>query len=812
MSRPIYAIFFIILSLNHAYGKTPGEISGFIHDHNSSPVKGVIINLLKATDSSLTERTLTNDQGYFYFTGVSSGEYIIYVQSINYEPFYTKRIDYDGAKATVIPPIYLNAKINTLKDIVINTQKPLIERKDGKVIVNITRSITGSGKSAWDLLQASPGVSVDNNNAISIQGKNGVMIYIDGRPTYLSIDQVVARLKNMNADNIQSIEISAQPSSQYDAQGTAGIINIITKKNAVKGTSGSISASYNQGAYPEYSFDGSISHRLKQISIYGSADYNNSKGYNDQDITRRFYNLKADTLVSDNRQSIHKYLQGNNFEYKAGFDCFFSDKSTVGIMFNSVTNHLSSSAANISKTFHPGSTLGMNTVSDSKTRASWINNSLNTHYKKEIDSLGQSVNIDLVYAKFNSRSDQQYTTSYFNQTGDENSISKMTGSLPLDIDIKAGHLDYTLPLDKNTKLSMGIKSSYVQTDNRVEYDTLSAPGKWVRDSSISNKFLFRENINAAYVSFDKVFHHGWQLQAGLRGEITNAKGHQYSPDSTNSRNYFQFFPAVLLQKKFGNGHAAQFSFNRRIDRPDYQDLNPFRYYLDPYLYNIGNPFLQPQISTSLGVSYSLKNYLTASLGYSQISDAMIQVLYQDTISTTAYLKQTNLERTTNIALNISSAIPVAKWFTTNNSMNLFRNSTQGLYQGLQMHYGQTSIQFNSINIFKLPKNYSVEVSGFYNSKVLYGLLFMEKQYQLSFGIQKNIFKNQTGTIKLSVSDVFKNLSSGGSTHINNLINTDFMNRWDSRRASLTFTYKFNSGSKVSNKQHLNNDEQNRIKK
>jgi hypothetical protein len=191
---------------------------------------------------------------------------------------------------------------------------------------------------------------------------------------------------------------------------------------------------------------------------------------------------------------------------------------------------------------------------------------------------------------------------------------------------------------------------------------------------------------------------------------------------------------------------------------------------------------------------------------------MIQVLYQEAGNTTAYLQPTNLKATTNIALNISSGISVTNWFTTNNSVNIFRNTTEGIYQNLETNYGKTSFQFNSINSFSLPHDYGIELSGYFNSSVLYGFFVMEKQYQLSFGIQKSLFKNKNGNIKFSVSDIFKNLTSGGSMHVNHIINTDFMNWWDSRRAALTFTYRFSKGNKASAPSASQNDEQNRIKK
>lgn len=790
-----------------------GEIKGVIKDTSSQPLPGVTVSLLNSEDSTLVARTLTDDHGVFHFMEQSTGIYLISAQAVNYEIIYSPIFNYNNSEEVVLPPIFLLQKVAVLNEITVKYQKPLIQQKGGKIIVNVAGSIISAGKSVWELLQSSPGVNVDNNNnEVSLQGKNGVGILIDGKPMYMSADQIVGILKNMNANEIESIEIITNPSSQYDAQGSAGIINIVTKRSMAKGDAGSFSGSYSQGYYPKYSFATNVSHRSKRVSIFGNLDYNNSVGFNDQNISRHLFNLLEDTLISINRQFIHKMMRSNYFDYKTGLELNFSDRSMLEILYNSAANHSRTNATNESLSFGPNKIFNGGSVADSKTKELWRNNILSASYNNEFDSLGQSIYVGLLYTSFNSHSDQSYSTNYFNHNNDVYANSRRNGELPLKINIMTGKVDYRLPFNKVTKILIGIKTSYAETNNSVEYDTLSSAAKWMRDSAISNLFVYNENINSAYLNFDKLFEHEWSVQIGIRGELTRSRGHQYTPDSTNDLNYFQLFPSVFIQKKFNKYHTVSLSFSRRIDRPNYQDLNPFRYYLDPNLYNIGNPFLRPQIGNSLETSYSFKNYFKASLNYSYIRDAMVQVLYQDSSSTAAFLKQSNLKNVKNLSLNIYAGISITNWLTTNTSVNLFKNSTEGVYQGMQIHRSLNSIQFNSTNVFKLPKNLWLEVTGLYTSKVLYGLLFMEKQYQLSFGIQKSLFKKQQGSIKLSVSDIFNNLTSGGEMHINNLINTEFMNHWDSRRAALTFTYRFNNGYNNARDKPFESNEQGRIKK
>ncbi|MDR0791922.1 MAG: TonB-dependent receptor [Chitinophagaceae bacterium] len=810
----VITIMVLLMLTQSAFARLREGVKGNVKN-GTKPIAGATISLLNAKDSSLVKLAVTNNDGAFEIEQAKPGEYLILAQAINYNDYYSRKIHLNSEDALYdMADIQLEETSKNLNAVTVTTSKPFIEQKIDRTVINVANSITSAGSTVWELLQKSPGVAVnDNDNSISLQGKSGVVVFIDGKPTYMSQDQLANMLKNMDANNIQSIELMPHPPAQYDAAGNAGVINIITKKSKIKGTSGSVSASYGQGVYSNQSISGNITHRTGKINLFGNLSDYKYEGFSKQDIGRNFYDANTDKLSLISRQTTNNHWKGNYFEYKAGMDYYITEKQTLGILLNGAGSPRHQFNTTISNFYDPQNVLQSTVYTRNNFDPShWHNNTADLNYKIEMDSLGKSFAADFSYTKFNSSGSQLFSTypdsiDYAQQTN----AAQMRGSLPSNINIFVGKIDYVHPIDKDTKIEAGAKTSFVTTDNNVRYDSLTS-GQWQLSNSLSNHFKYTENINAAYINFSKQFKKGWSLQLGLRGEQTVSKGEQITIDSTVNRNYFQLFPTAFVQKKIGDNHTFGVNYSRRIDRPDYQDLNPFRYYLDKYTYGVGNPFLQPQITNSLGISYSFKSYLNAEFSYSKTSQAMSQVLYQNTQDSVTYQTNSNLNTVKNISLNLSSSVAVTKWFNTNNSLNIFRNSTEGIYQTVPINFHQTSFQFNSTNTFKLPKDYAIELSGFYNSKALYSTIYVWHQAQISLGAQKSFLKNKNATIKLNVRDPFNMLYNHATSRVGYLMDLYSIAHWDNRRVTLTFSYRFSKGAKVKEHNNSSNDEQNRIRK
>jgi hypothetical protein len=797
------------------------HVSGRVMDVQNKPVPYATVTLIKATDSSLVKGAITDEAGNYSFSPATSGKYRVSASVIGMVKAFSKPFDLSAAHPTVsLSGLVLRQTNNQLKEVSVTASKPFIQHEIDKTVVNVENSIVSAGNSAWEILQKSPGITVDNsNNTIRLQGKTGVVIYIDGKPSHLSQEQLANMLKNLNASSIQSIEIMTQPSSKYDAAGNAGIINIVTRKSKEAGFSGSATAGFTQGKYSRENGGLDLNYREGKLNLYGNYNYTHAKWWNDNYITRNFYDGTGKTYSTRTEQYGYHTTPANSHNFKAGADYYLDDKNTIGFMMSGNINTSKGNRNNTTWFKNPDASLQSTSLTHNTSNGDWTNYTYDLNYQGRFDSSGRELDVDAAYSRFDNTSLQHYRTDTYypdgspfpdTETAPNPNIRK--GSLPSLIEIRTAKMDYTLPLKHQTKVEFGAKYSLVTSDNNVQYNKLdNQTQQWAFDSA-TNHFKYTENINAAYVNFNRQFKKGWGLQLGLRGEQTISKGHQFTNDSTVKRNYFQLFPSAFLSKKINKNNTLNFSYSRRIDRPDYQSLNPFRYYLDPYTYEEGNPFLQPQLTNSIKFSYSYKSLLTAAVSYSNTSDVMSQVLKQDDSAKITYQTDENLSRMQNIGLDITLSIPVTNWWMSNNFINAFYNKYQGEFLGGELNFGQAAYTFNSTNTFTLPQGFTAELSGFYNSAMQWSIFSIRPQYAVSFGIGKT-FLDKKASLKLNVNDVFDTQHSFASVRYQNLDVTS-LNHWDSRRVSLTFTYHFNKGNvkPVHHHQSAIEEEQNRIKK
>ncbi len=812
MKKLLFTLFVLLnISLVRLHAQTiQGHVSG-----NGHAVGNASVNLLKAKDSSLVKAVLSNDSGRFVFQYGKEGDYLIQVQAVGYDNYYAQPFSYKKESVT-LPEVLLTEKQKDMNAVVVSTQKPFIQQQIDKTIVNIASSVTAVGSNVWEVLDKVPGVIVDNsNNAVSLQGKSGVMIYIDGKPTYLSGDQLANLLKGMDAGNIQNIEVMTHPPAQYDAAGNAGIINIVTKKNKVKGFNGSLTAGYGQGRFPRQNHNGTFNYRNGKFNVFGNLGYYKGIGWNGNQISREF---AASAVVPTPITSVQDAYHRNKWEgysYKIGVDYYLDSSNTIGVAVNGEINPNSSIGNNVTN-FSSLSKLDSVVTTGNTEGSRWTSITYDVNYKHDFKKEGSYIMADFTYAKFNNKSLQDYDTRKYDAAGNLLQNSGLNpflrqGNLPSLIEIKTGKLDYVLPLSGNAKLSAGWKSSFVVSDNNAQYFNWINNG-WYTDSSVTNHFKYKENVNAGYLNFNKEFSKGWSIQLGLRGEQTVSNGHQYVGDSTVKRNYFQLFPTIFMQKKIGENNTYGLTYNRRIMRPDYEDLNPFVYYLDPYTYSQGNPFLQPQIANSVEASYAFKSLVVASLNYTHTSKVMTDLLKQDDATRVTYQTKDNLGTTDNITLNVSLNIPVTKWWTSNNNLSAWRNIIDGMYENEPVRFRKNTFSYNATNTFTLPKGFKAELSGSYHSPLIWGLFQIGSQYQVNFGIQKNVLKDNA-TIKVNVNDIFRTNRSLVNILYGN-IDAYVSNRWDSRRLNVSFTWRFKKGASVKARSHDGSgadEEQSRIK-
>jgi hypothetical protein len=792
--------------------QTGGKISGSIQDGgNQKIIDASTISLLKAKDSSLVKAAVTDKEGNFLFENVKDGRYILLATSIGHSKTYSRPLEVSAtANVIAVGILQLVPADKSLSEVTLTSKKLFIERKADKTILNVDAMISNTGSTALEVLEKAPGVTVDKDGNISLKGKQGVLIMVDGKQTYLSGPELTNMLRNMSSNQLEQVEIMTNPSARYDASGRSGIINIKTKKNKQKGFNGSASTSYSQGVYSRTGNNLNINYKNSKVNLFSTFSANYRNNYQELDIYRRYTNTDKTTKAIFEQNSFSTRHNGN-YNAKLGADFYLSKKTTMGVVLSGVTNPQAQSGENTS--FLKGKTGLVDSIVQamSSEHSKWKNGSVNINLKHVFDTTGREITFDADYLRYQSNKDQSfintsYSPAWVLKTGDN-----LVGELPSDIKIYAAKIDYTHPLKKGAKLEAGLKSSYVETDNTAGYfsvvGNLKSP-----DYEKTNRFDYRENINAAYLNFNKEMKK-WSLQTGFRLENTNYKGHQFGnpakKDSTFDNSYTSLFPTLFVGYNPSQKNQFSFSYGRRINRPDYEDLNPFLFFLDKYTYGAGNPFLKPMYSHVLEVSHTFRQFLTTTVNYSYTKDLFSETFQQKEYAT--IVSQGNYGTMNDAGISESVQIPVAKWWNMNVYTEAKYNHFKGLLYGDNVDVHATTFLGNISNQFKFKKGWSAELSGFYRTKGIQGQIQIKSLGQMSTGVQKQILKNK-GTIKLNINDVLNSRNPRGEINFQNTEAT-FRQHQDNRTATVSFSYRFGKPIKGMQKRKTGGagDEQNRVK-
>ena len=791
-----------------ATGKVTGTISG-----SEKPVDAATVRLLNAKDSSVVKLGVTLKTGKFELEKIKEGNYLLSVQAIGYKKYYSSPFLLSSdASVKHFNTIELATATNKLEEVTVASKKQLIEQKIDRTIINVDASPTNVGSSALEVLEKSPGITVDKEGNISLKGKDGVLILVDGRPTHLSGADLANMLRNMNANQLEQIEIMTNPPAKYDAAGNAGIVNIKTKKNKQFGYSGSFTLGYGQGFYPKLNEGFNFNYRKGKINVFTNLSHNYRRGFGELDIFRNFLNSSTKAVESHFDQQARMNNENNSFNGKLGIDYSASRKTTFGVVLNGSVSPGDFQNRNINNLYNPPGTLVEVTKALSTQEENWKNFSTNLNFRHVIDSAGKEITADVDYVTYDADQHHRLTNSYFTPSGiEKRKADTLYGNLPQLINIYSGKIDYLHPLKKGARFEAGVKTSFVKTDNNAQYDTVHY-GMMMRDHNRSNFFIYEENINAAYVNLSGPLSNRWSGQLGLRVENTIAKGRQVTTNENFDRNYTQLFPTAFLQYKANDNNSFVLNYGRRIRRPNYESLNPFIEYLDKYTYQQGNPNLRPQFSHNVEFSHSFKSAITTTLNYTKTTDIISPVIEQITEDTLTYVKKANIANQEQFGISVSTAIPVTKWWTSNIYLNAFNNTFSGPVNGEFVTVKATSFSVNGSQQFKFSKTETFEISGWYRSAGLEGVINTRPAGMMSIGYSKQVMKGK-GTLRLNLRDVFLSQQFRASTKYGT-VDAVFSEIRDSRVLNIGFTYRFSKGKLNANNQKRRtsgaSDEQSRV--
>ena len=764
------------------------KISGSIKKDASEAASSATIALLKNSDSTILKYAIVKKDGNFELINIAAGIYLLKASHIGYKTLYVP-VDFQSTDL-LLKPIVLKKEETNLAGVTVSSAKPIIEVKADKTILNVEGTINATGNDGLELLRKSPGVMIDKDDNISLAGKNGVNVYIDGKPSPLSGADLTNYLKSLQSSQMESIEIITNPSAKYDAAGDAGIINIKLKKNKTFGTNGNFNAGFNQGFYPKFNAGLGLNHRNKNINVFGTYNYNNGKSR--MQINSRKEQL--DTLFVQNNVMNFK---NNTHGFKVGADYFLNKKSTIGAVVNgnfSDMEFTTSGPMYFTEISSGTQVKVMNATNDNKMPRNDVNANLNYRFSAG----GKEFSIDADYGFYNIKSDQYQPNFYYDGTGTvETNRAIYNMVAPTNIDIATLKSDYEQDF-KGGKLGIGGKTSFVKTNNNFKSYNVFTTGN-VLDTGKSNKFDYKENINALYVNYARQYKKGFMVQLGLRAENTNltgtSNGYRWDTnswekyDTTFKRNYTGLFPSAAVTFNKNPMKQWTFSYSRRIDRPAYQDLNPFEFRLNEYSYMKGNTDLRPQYTNSFGVTNVYKYKLTTSFNYSHVKDIFARVP-DTTDKTKGFLTKKNLATQDIFALNISYPFQYKKYSffaTLNSNYAHYQADFGGGDRNIDLKV--FALTYYMQNSFKFGKGWTGELSGLYISpSVWQGTIKSDAMGMVDVGLQKTILKN-TGNIKLVVSDIFKTMKWGGKSDFAGVSST-FNGHGELTQVKLNFSYRF----------------------
>jgi hypothetical protein len=766
------------------------QVSGTAKDAQGNPVKSATISLLAAKDSSVKKLEASKENGAYSFSNIANGRYLVKATSVGYQQAYSAPFEVSGSNVKV-PDLQLSKLSADLKGVVVTAQKPLLQVKADKMIVNVEGTINAVGSDALELLRKSPGVLVDKDDNLSLAGKNGVQVYIDGRPSPLGGQDLANYLKSLNSDQVEAIEIISNPSAKYEAAGNAGIINIRLKKNKSLGTNGSVNAGWNIGTYAKYNTGINLNYRNKKINLFGNYGFNKGKNENNIGINRSV----ADSLFNQKGMII---MDNESHNFKAGLDYFIDKKNTIGVMVNG--NLSSPSISNKAVTpisYIPTGKVDRILVADNSSTRKSNNINFNLNYNYTVTG-GKSLVVNADHGTYDLNSNQYQPNIYYDETGNtviNSIIYRMIA--PTTININSVKADWEQPFQKGT-LGFGGKYANVKTDNDFQrYDVNGSIEQLDKDRS--NRFVYKEDISALYVNYNRAFK-GFAVQAGVRMEhtvsdgVSNGQkktGGNYSPYTEGfNRSYTDFFPSAAIT--FNKKPTNQFSltYSRRIDRPNYQNLNPFEFKLDEYTFQKGNINLRPQYTNSIGLTNTYKYKLTTTLNYSHVKDLFAQV-FDTAEKSKAFISQRNLATQDIVSLNISYPFRYKMYSMFANVNSFYTSYTADYGAGRKINVKAGGLSLYVQNSIKFAKTFTAELSGFYNAPTVYqGTIKAKSLWSMDAGLQKQVMKGK-GTIKASVSDVFHTLKFRGTSDFAGQISHINAN-WESRQFKVNFVYRFGS--------------------
>jgi len=778
-------------------------LEGHLRDKDHTPVPFAVLSLQNATDSTLIETTLSDTLGYYRINTSTIANRVLRIIASGYTEQW-KRIDDTVSSVQQQDFILSRSTAKSLAGVTVTSNKPLIERRVDRTIFNVENSSAAVGGDALDALKRAPGVRVQDNS-ISIAGKSTVNVLINDKLQQLSGDELANVLKSIPADNLARIEIITTPPAKYDAAGNAGLINIVTKKMLKNGLNGAATLSYTQRTSRAGSFNSNFNYRQSKLNVFGFANAYRSNG---------MPYLSINTQYSDQRWEQHSDVTNNNVfnRVQLGADYNLSPRSVIGFLYtlgNGGDQYngdalITANAYNL-HTHHIDSFITTRALTQDR----GLRNVGNLNYQWKADSGDRKVNVDLDYFNRTGKAKRNLNTNNYFEDGIATGLNDVTRTSGIQqIDIRSGKVDVEWPVSF-ARLTFGGKASFIHntSDNLFEY---LADSVYQVDAGKTNRFDYRENTQAAYISAQKNFGK-WETQIGLRAEYTQTKSHSATLNETARNEYFKLFPTVYVQYSPDENNALNINYSKRIDCPDFWSMNPFRSYFTASSYSQGNPFLQPSFSNNIELGYTLKSKYSFTLYAQLINNLQTRVSFIDTATKSYSFNMANVGEVKNYGATISATLIPAKWWECVVTGNGWYNSFSSVFYGNgQQAYSKPAYSIETSNTLYLnkAKTLIVSLNFTYNSLHLDDFDVVSSNYVLETGIKALLLQKRL-IFALNGYDLLRSEQNRLENQYNG---TAQYNYYDERSIRFGVTWKFGSNDiKAKRERNAGSEEEGRAR-
>ncbi len=765
-----------------------GILKGSLLDQEEVTVPFATVAVMELPDSTVVTGSTTDIDGNFKIKTPEPGDYFLRFSAIGYSSTNSSRFRIEGPRySRDFGVITIKQESTMLNEVMIETWRPKIEMKGGNLNVRVEGTALAAGSSAFEVLSRAPGVLVDQDGNFKLNGKAGVSVMINDQLTYLSNEELKTLLEGMSAENIESIEVITNPSAKYDAEGSAGILNIHLKKNSLSGLNGSVYAGYEYNQIIGYNAGANLSYKKGKWNSFFNFDLRRSGRVRDQYMTRGFVlNGEKSAFLAQNAKEKRRKLAPS---LRMGTDFSIDKNHTIGVMADLSYQDLNNDWNSVGGIHDYLNNQNTDIVAFNNIREKFGNGRLNLHYEGKLDTVGTSLKANVDYVVLNKESNSSFHNFYTSEETSEQYSELLFSKSVSDYEILSARLDFSTPVSENSNLEMGLKASDVVSDSDLNF-FIDEDGTRVLDPSRSNQFRYEENIYAAYASFNSRLNDTWNITAGLRMEETVAKGVSLTMDDTQEREYLEFFPSLSIDQKVSDNYKINYAFNRRILRPEYDRLNPFIFYIDPYTYVNGNPDLKPQINNSVQVTQTFFKKYNLMLGYEVADNFIGEVPIQDPETNETAFAIRNSDSYKSLTATIVAPFQVTPEWNMTNTAVLSDQRYEITVRDTHVENKQFFYMLQSTQRLSLPMDLSLELNARYQGPVAYNLYRIEDRFGLDVGIKKS-FLNDRLNVTLSADDIFKTMQVTGTSNVNG--NTTLVDQYmGDRNISLNIRYNLSN--------------------